>query len=160
MMKPRGGRPTRLNPQIQEHIVAKIREGVFPQVAAAQCGIASTTFQEWMKKDKQPYIDFQVAVDVAIAEKRGECEATVALTDPKFWLRNAARDRGPDNPGWSDRVEIDGHQKHEHVHATLEQLHAAQLAKLTDEELDALESIQAKLLPAPDDSDSDGEGEA
>ena len=153
------GRPTKLTPEVAQHIVDQVREGAFVHVAAAQVGVADSTLRNWLVRDEPLYRDFQMRVEQAHAQKRGECEVLVAMTDPKYWLKNAAKDDGPDRPGWGDRVEVKGEMdhRHGHVHTTLEQLHMEQLERLSDEELEQLQKLQAKLLPPPGSSDPEDE---
>ena len=52
MSKARGGRPSKLTPEVQEKIVTAIRAGNYAQVAAVYAGIGERTFYRWMELGK------------------------------------------------------------------------------------------------------------
>ena len=73
-MKAAIGRPTSLTPKLREKIVALIRVGNYPSVAARAAGIGRATFFQWMargRKGEQPFADFADAVNTA----RGDAES-------------------------------------------------------------------------------------
>ncbi len=104
------GRPTKLTPKVQKTIVAYTRSGAFAWVAAEAAGIASKTFERWMKAGEQgdeEYHDFYEAVQVARGEARVTAEVDVRKDNPLAWLRyGPGRHRGPDEPGWTDSKDI------------------------------------------------------
>lgn len=76
----RGGRSSKLTPEVQKKIVSAIRAGNYAQVAAKYAGIGETTYYVWLQRGKEEsrgkYKEFREAV------KRAESEAevrTVAL---------------------------------------------------------------------------------
>ena len=48
----KGGRPTRISPEIQEKIVTAIKAGNYAEVSARYAGIGKTTFYRWMKRGR------------------------------------------------------------------------------------------------------------
>ena len=53
MSKARGGRPSKLTPEVQEKIVTAIRAGNYAQVAAVYAGIGERTFYRWMERGEK-----------------------------------------------------------------------------------------------------------
>ena len=47
--KDRGGRPTKLTPELSERITAFVRAGNYVETAAAACGVNKATLYDWMK---------------------------------------------------------------------------------------------------------------
>jgi transposase-like protein len=43
-------RPTKLTPELREKIAALVREGNYAGTAAVACGIAESTFYDWMRR--------------------------------------------------------------------------------------------------------------
>ena len=96
----KAGRPTKLTPAIQEAICTKLRAGNVPETAAISEGVARRTFFLWLERGKngeQPYEDFRLAVDQAIAEFEVKVVAG-AVSDPKNSIAILER-RFPDR--WS-----------------------------------------------------------
>src|SRR3990172_7679311 len=69
------GRPTKLNPEVSEFIVAAIRAGNYAEVAAKAAGIHPATYYEWMKRGKTGAKADKLYAEFAEAVKRGEGEA-------------------------------------------------------------------------------------
>jgi hypothetical protein len=103
-------RPSKLTPAVQKTIVAYIRSGAFSWVAAEAAGIASKTFERWMKAGEQgdeEYHGFYEAVRVARGEARVTAEVEVRKGNPLAWLRyGPGRHRWPDEPGWTDSKDV------------------------------------------------------
>jgi hypothetical protein len=108
----RRGRPlgsVSLTAETQETIVLFLRAGAFESAAAEAAEISIRTFHEWMKRGhgdhSRPITPklraFARAVDKARAEARIAAEVRVYKSDPKFWLRYAARSK-PEANGWTD----------------------------------------------------------
>lgn len=83
--KPRFGAPRKISPQITAAVVSSILAGNFEQTAAREAGIATSTFQAWMKRGREhrekvnsgtldldpseaPFVDFVEAVEIARAQ--------------------------------------------------------------------------------------------
>ena len=47
------GRKTKLNPELQEEIVKRIRAGNYIRVACQAVGISHTTYFDWLKKGEE-----------------------------------------------------------------------------------------------------------
>lgn len=106
------GRPSKLNAEVHQEIVAYTRAGSFAWVAAVAAGVSKTTFYRWMQKGdsetRGPYFDFANDVRQAQAQARVAAETEVRRTSPATWLRfGPGRDR-PDEPGWTDQRQITG----------------------------------------------------
>jgi len=98
--KRKPGRPTKLNAALQARICEKMRSGNVPETAAISEGVARRTFFEWLEKGKrgeQPYAEFRLAVDQAIAEFEVKV-VEGAVSDPRNSIAILER-RFPDR--WS-----------------------------------------------------------
>jgi hypothetical protein len=99
-------RSQKLTPEIAEKILALIRSGGFPLVAAEGAGVPVEIFRDWLKRGeqpapRQPYLNFAREVRQAAAMCRLVAECNVYKKDPKFWLAHGpGRDR-PGYPGWA-----------------------------------------------------------
>lgn len=109
--RPRGRPPgsVALTPEIQHTIVAYVRAGAFPHVAAQAAGISPRTYFDWMARgeDRHPTRPstpklraFAQAVNQAHAEARIAAEVRVYKENPLRWLTYSARSK-PDRDGWS-----------------------------------------------------------
>lgn len=106
-----------IDPEVADNIAASVRAGAFDYLAAQAAGIAPATFREWMARGEgrdpdrpstPEFAAFAAQISRAKAEARIVAEQRVALDDPFKWLRyGPGRDRGPDAPGWTDKVELD-----------------------------------------------------
>lgn len=99
----------RLNRELQEQIVAGIRAGAFPQVAAAAFGVSRRSFRRWLRLGRSSEGDadfhaFAVAVHQAIAQTRLRAEMTMLNEQPKLWLMNGPGKETADAPGWTVAV--------------------------------------------------------
>jgi hypothetical protein len=66
----KGGRPTKLTPELVDAVVASIGKGSYPDVAAQAEGIAVSTYYDWMRKGRagiEPYAGFCSAIARACA---------------------------------------------------------------------------------------------
>ncbi len=61
-------RRTKLTPELQERICQIIRSGNYRVTACQAVGIHPDTFNDWMKKKRQPYLRFSEAVRAAEAD--------------------------------------------------------------------------------------------
>lgn len=68
----KGGRPSKLTPEVQERIVAVIRANGYVETAASFAGIDQDTYHEWLKRgareEKGIYKEFSEAINKALAE--------------------------------------------------------------------------------------------
>jgi hypothetical protein len=95
-----------LTPEVQNSILAYIREGGFPHIAAEAAGVPAEVFHDWIKKGQQrrarePYRSFATQVRQAIAQIRLLTEIDVRKDDPRFWLLKGPGRETPNNPGWT-----------------------------------------------------------
>lgn len=105
---PRGGRyRVKLTDEIERQILASIRAGGFPHVAAQAWGVPLhiwNLWKEWGTKENQPvkkYKDFFNKVCQAEAQARLKAEMAAMQDDPRFWLKNGPGKEGDGNPGWT-----------------------------------------------------------
>lgn len=99
----------RLTPDLQRQVVAYIRAGSYPHVAAEAAGIPAEVFDDWLRKGslqraKKHYQQFRAAVLAAQAQARLSAEIAVLRDDPKTWLTKGPGKETPDKPGWSGVV--------------------------------------------------------
>lgn len=94
---------TKLTPELENQILASIRAGAFPHVAAAAWGITTDQWQTWTdpKQKRTKYRTFARKVRQAQAVARLRAEMEAYQGDPMFWLKNGPGKEGPDNPGWT-----------------------------------------------------------
>jgi hypothetical protein len=98
-----------LTAEIELKILAALRAGGFPHVAAEIAGVARETFDEWLTRGtgKRPpvkYRRFANEVRTAIAQARLKAEMQVLAKDPRFWLKYGPGKETADRPGWSNAV--------------------------------------------------------
>jgi transposase-like protein len=100
---------TRLTPELQEQIVAAIRAGGFPHIAAQAFGVSRRTFEHWRKlgrsnESEKDFYSFARAVDDAIAQARLRAEINIFTEQPRLWLQHGPGRELIDNPGWTALV--------------------------------------------------------
>jgi hypothetical protein len=96
----------RLTPAIQQAIVAYIRAGGFPHVAAESAGVPCRVFERWLRKGEERrtskrYRSFAAAVRQAAAHARLGAEVQVRTDKPLDWLRYGPGRESSDRPGWT-----------------------------------------------------------
>jgi hypothetical protein len=97
------------DPKVAEQILAYIRAGGYPSVAAEAAGLPRTVYRQWLKHGKkknagEPYRRFALDVQQAMAQGRLAVELIVRDKDPKFWLKHGPGKETPGNPGWTGEV--------------------------------------------------------
>lgn len=114
-----------LGPEGREKLYSEIRAGAFEHVAARCNGIAGRTYWELKAKGRAAiekeasgqalteaeklWKEFVENIEQAHASARVKAETRVYEENPQYWLgRGPARDKGPENPGWSERHEVTG----------------------------------------------------
>jgi hypothetical protein len=95
-----------LTPALQQSIVAYIRAGGFPHVAAEAAGVPRQVFERWCRLGEGPrarplYRAFADAVRQAAAQARLGAEVAVHDGKPLDWLRNGPGRETADVPGWT-----------------------------------------------------------
>jgi hypothetical protein len=88
-------RTIRLTPELSTDIIAFIRAGAFPLVAAEAAGVPSAHFQ---------YRNLAREVRKAAATARILQERAVYQKDAKYWLAHGPGKETPGNPGWTGEV--------------------------------------------------------
>jgi hypothetical protein len=140
--KSKGGRPTRLTPELIEQLVNPIRElGLFRRRAAALAQVDEGLFSKWYRRGRGEkrgiYAAFADEVDRAEAEYQEKTLRQLqdaSAADPRLKLKLLER-RFPEEYGRHDNVAPDD-----------EEGKAADAAKLRETLMERLE----RLLPAPD----------
>lgn len=90
-------------------LLAAIRAGAFPHVAAEAAGVPQEVFGQWLERGVQPqardpYRRFAREVRTAAAQARLRVELLVCEKDPKFWLAHGPGRETPTRPGWAAEV--------------------------------------------------------
>jgi hypothetical protein len=99
------GRKSKLTPETQATIVARIRDGAYDYIAAQAGGIDPDTFYRWLsagEHGREPYRTFREMVRQARAEARAAAEIAVRQVNPLAWLRYGPGRERPGEPGWTD----------------------------------------------------------
>lgn len=75
------GRPTKGTPERMAAIVAKVAQGVSPEVAAGACGVSPATFYRWKSQGEHarrgPFREFRENVERAVHEAEAEAVAGI-----------------------------------------------------------------------------------
>jgi transposase-like protein len=101
-----GRKHIHLTPELHQQIVAAIRAGGYPHVAAQAFGVPPKLLDKWMqrgmaKQARDPWRTFAQEARLAHAQARLKAEVDVLREAPRYWLEHGpARDRA-DAPGWS-----------------------------------------------------------
>ncbi len=98
-----------LTPEVARGILAAIRAGGFPQVAAAAYGIDAATWERWLRRGRrkharEPYRSFARKVEEAQAQARLRAEIAVMDNDVRSWLKHGPGRDLPGRPGWAALV--------------------------------------------------------
>lgn len=166
----RCGRPSTITAEIVAEILSHIRAGTFAWIAAEASGISTHTFYKWIKLGRMPLEQYKTSVitdadkiahslmtdlangvEQAKAQARALAEQALFLSKPGVWLRlGPGRDMGdPEKPGWTNPAIRREGAKHSHAHLHLNaNPPPLDLTRLTSAELQALERLTAKALPA------------
>lgn len=128
----------RLTPLLHAQIVAAIRAGAYPHVAAMARGVSAAIFEDWIKRGEQPhrrgrYAHFAAEVREARAQARVKAECEVLRKSPLDWLVHGLGREAPGNAGWSVVV-----KPHEATEAAINALLDPRLLGLFHRLLDVL----------------------
>jgi hypothetical protein len=96
----------KLTPEIQQAIVAYVRAGGFPHVAAEAAGVPAETFAHWLELGERPraaakYRQLADAVRQAVAQARLSAEMETRSGTPLDWLRGGPGRPSPEGDGWT-----------------------------------------------------------
>ncbi|MFO0966850.1 MAG: hypothetical protein U0793_14855 [Gemmataceae bacterium] len=99
----------RLTAHLRQQILAGIRSGGYPQIAAEAWGVSAALLQSWLDrgrgdKAREPYVSFAAAVAQAQAQARLRAEVALFDDDPRIWLQHGPGRETRDQPGWSAPV--------------------------------------------------------
>src|SRR5215207_9715872 len=101
--------PTRLTAAVEKAIVAYVRAGGLPEVAAEAAGVPRATFQRWMNQGESPggkprYRAFAQAVRQAEAQARLGAEVSARSDKPLDWLRCGPGRETEEQRGWTSNA--------------------------------------------------------
>ena len=99
----------RLDEALARQVVAYIRQGVYPHVAAEAAGIPIAVYEDWLRKGEGPrargvYRQFAAQIRQASAQARVLAEAHVWKKEPKLWLGRGPGKHTAARPGWTREV--------------------------------------------------------
>ncbi len=102
-------KPPRLTAALQQRIVAAIRAGGYPHIAAEAVGVPAALFDDWLERGQvdgawEPYRSFAEEVREARSQARLRAETELFKDEPKRWLAHGPGRDSADNPGWSTAV--------------------------------------------------------
>jgi hypothetical protein len=95
-----------LTSELSRRIVAGIRAGGFPHVAASAQYVHARLFERWLrlgrrKNAEEPYRTFARDVDAAQAHARLRAEMSILEKDARTWLKHGPGRDVPGKPGWA-----------------------------------------------------------
>lgn len=88
----------------ERSILAAIRQGVYPWVAAEATGISREQFAAWLKSRERRYRRFAQEVRKARAWARLVAERHLFSDEPRVWLKSGPGREQNGEPGWSKDV--------------------------------------------------------
>jgi hypothetical protein len=99
-------RPAEFDPARAQVLLAYLRQGGFPLVAADAAGVPAPAFLVWMQRGesagaREPLRGFARNVRQAVAQARLLAELAVCKKDPKFWLSHGPGRETPESTGWT-----------------------------------------------------------
>jgi transposase len=159
----KGGRPTKLTPELQEELCKVIRAGNYIETACAYVGINKSSVYDWMKRgarEKQriaaegkkkptkrelPFVEFSNAIEKALSHSEVRDVAIIGKAAEQNWQAAAWRleRKFPDRWGRKDKQQIEHSGKDG---GPIETSHTEKLdlSNLSDKELADLENIIRK----------------
>lgn len=117
-----GGRPTKLNYEVQEKIIQAIKAGNYIETAAAYAGISKSTLYDWLKrgerekqrvaknpsyrirKSEKIYVEFSDAVEKALAEAEMRDVLLIGKAAEEQWQAAAWRLERKFPERWGRRI--------------------------------------------------------
>jgi hypothetical protein len=98
-----------LTDELTRGILAAIRAGAFPQVAAAAHGIGAALWERWLRRGRrcsgpEPFRRFGRQVEEAQAHARLRAEMDLLEKDARTWLKHGPGRDLPGKPGWAALV--------------------------------------------------------
>jgi hypothetical protein len=143
-----------LTDALAQQIVAYIRVGGFPHVAAEAAGVPRATFEKWRKRGQRSdapeiYRNFSTSVRQAIAQARLTAELAALKGRPLDWLRCGPGKETTRNPGWTATTRPAARLKPSTANASPDRLITALLDLLTPFP-EARAAVAATLAPEDD----------
>ena len=98
-----------LTPAVQQAILAYVRAGGFPHIAAEAAGVPREVFEHWLERGRGPrapdkYRALLEGVRQAEAQARLGAEVSALNDKPLDWLRSGPGRETPDRAGWTATV--------------------------------------------------------
>ncbi|MCS7045109.1 MAG: hypothetical protein NZO58_02010 [Gemmataceae bacterium] len=102
-------REPQLTPQLSQQIVAAIRAGGYPHVAAQAWGVSPAVLEKWRRRGsgaagREPWRSFLKAMAEAHAQARLKAEVAMLQDQPRIWLEHGPGRERRGQPGWSAAV--------------------------------------------------------
>ena len=106
-------KPRRLTHTLHQQIMAAIRAGGFPHIAAQAFGVTPKELEEWLRRGEHAsdrkrggkrFRAFAKELREAYAQSRLKAEIHVFNEDPPRWLEHGPGRDSADNAGWSSAV--------------------------------------------------------
>ncbi len=131
-------------PAVEQQIVAFIRAGGFPEVAAEAAGVPRPTYRRWVRAGRAANGDaacrhFAHAVMQAAAQARLRAELATHENKPLDWLRYGPGKQTARNPGWTGPMRVTPPKNRADVNT----LDSAAARAAIDDVLTAMESYPA-----------------
>lgn len=107
----KGGRPSKLTPEIQQAIIDALQMGNFVETACAVAGIHKDTFYHWLKlADESPngkHAQFRAAVQQAMAQAEHDAVSMITAAGTNQWQALAWRLERMYPERWGQRTRVD-----------------------------------------------------
>lgn len=132
--------------EIADLILDRIELGTYDYVAAEECGLDPSEWQEWLRRTDEPYVKFQKEWRKACAMARADAEKRLHKRNPEKWLKLGPGKSAPGRPGWSERVEYSGPDGGAVQIATTHTIDYDLFSLEEIEEFNALERRRAELI--------------
>src|SRR5437870_5598002 len=96
----------KLTPALEVDIIAFIRAGVYPHIAAQAAGVPREVFDNWTgcgikHPSKSKKTKFRLKVEQAVAQAQAKSEIEAFQSDPMGWLKNGPGKEVQGSPGWA-----------------------------------------------------------
>src|SRR4051794_14757316 len=82
---------------VERQILAFVRQGAYPHVAAQAAAGAPATWAKWPAPHRKGYRPFQNKLAQAVAQARVKAELAAFADKPLAWLKNGPGREQPDN---------------------------------------------------------------
>ncbi len=161
----KGGRPTKLNEDVQHKICSAIRAGNYIETAAAYAGINKSTLYDWMKrgerekqrveknpryrvrKREEPFVEFSNAIEKALADAEIRDVAIIARAAEDVWQAAAWRLERKFPDRWGKKMRVEQEVKQE-VSGTVVNRH--EITEELKQYADAINEVTNYILASQD----------